>query len=134
HNIGDASMNKKVFAVRKEPSDVDVILLIIRLVMGFAFMTHGWSMVQNPFHWMGAGSPVPGVFQALAALSEFGGGLALILGLVTRLGALGIAFTMLVALAMHRFVLGDPFINPTGGRSYEPALIYLLLAVFFVIM
>jgi hypothetical protein len=30
---------------------------------------------------MGTGSPVPGLFQLLAAISEFGGGIAWILGL-----------------------------------------------------
>ena len=57
---------------------------------------HGWSKIQNPFGWM-QGAPVPGFLQALAALSEFGGGLALIVGLLTPFACLGIMSTMFVA-------------------------------------
>src|ERR1044071_3379761 len=60
-------------------------LLLIRLVVGSAFMLHGWGKIQHPFSWMGPESPVPGFFQLLAAISEFGGGLAWILGLLTPL-------------------------------------------------
>ena len=44
---------------------------------------------------------MPGVLQMLAALAEFGGGLLLILGLLTRLASLGIAGVMVVALATY---------------------------------
>lgn len=126
-------MKANVFTPRSQAFDLDVILLLARLVVGTAFMLHGWGKIQNPMHWMGPDSPVPGFFQGLAALSEFGGGLALILGLLTRLGALGISFTMAVAVYMHRFVMGDPFVNLTGGRSFELAAAYLMIALIFVI-
>src|SRR5438876_1563329 len=78
-------------------------LLLVRLVTGAAFMFHGWYKIQSPggpFGWMGAEAPVPGFLQGLAVLAEFGGGLALIVGLLTPLAAFGIACTMVVALAM----------------------------------
>jgi putative oxidoreductase len=103
-------------------------LLLLRLVTGVAFMMHGWSKIQNPFHWMGPEAPVPGLFQALAALSEFGGGLAWILGALVPLASLGIFFTMAVAVSFHAVVRGDPFVAQ-GGGSYEPALVYLVIAV-----
>ena len=65
--------------------DMDVVLLLIRLVMGYAFILHGWGKIQNPMGWMGPDATVPGVLQLLAAVSEFGGGIALIIGLLTRL-------------------------------------------------
>lgn len=125
---------RSIFAVRKQPMEVDLVLLIVRLIVGYAFMIHGWGKIQTPLTWMGTESPVPAVFQALAAVAEFGGGLSLILGLVARLGALGIACTMTVAVFMHRFVMGDPFVNLTGGRSYELASAYLLIALVVVIL
>ena len=64
-------------------------LLGLRLVMGAAFMFHGWPKIQNPLGWMGPEAPVPAILQALAALAEFGGGMALIVGLLTRLASLG---------------------------------------------
>ncbi len=104
-------------------------LLLVRLVMGSAFVLHGWGKIQNPMGWMGPEAPVPGIFQFLAALSEFGGGIALILGLVVMLGTLGIAFTMLVAVLTHLAVMKDPFVNPTGGHSYEIALVYFSISI-----
>lgn len=125
---------KKLFAVRPQPVEVDAILLLIRIVCGFAFVLHGSTKIQSPLHWMGNESPIPSFFLVLAAISEFCGGFALIMGLVTRLGAFGIGCTMTVAVCMHRFVFGDPFVNLTGGRSYEPALVYLMIALLLLIL
>jgi putative oxidoreductase len=74
-------------------------LLLLRLVMGIAFVLHGWSKIQDPLGWMGPQATMPAILQALAALSEFGGGMALIVGLLTRLASLGISGVMVVALA-----------------------------------
>ena len=109
-------------------------LLLLRLVMGAAFVLHGWPKIQNPLGWMGPEAPVPAIFQALAALAEFGGGMALIAGLLTRLAALGIASVMVVALAMVHLPNGDPFVGKPGGPSYELPAVYLacaLLLLFF---
>jgi len=101
-------------------------LLLIRVYAGAALMSHGWGKIQNPFHWMDrSGDAPPGVFQALAAVSEFGGGLGLIVGLLTPLAAFGIACTMAVAVFKHASK-GDPFVG--RGGSYEPALGYLVTA------
>lgn len=106
-------------------------LLLLRLVVGAALMLHGWGKIQNPFGWMGPDAPVPGVLQSLAALSEFGGGLALILGLLTPVAAFGIACTMATAILMVHVAGGDPFVNPPGrrGGSYELALTFFAVAV-----
>ena len=109
-------------------------VFVLRLVMGAAFLLHGWGKIQNPLGWMGTAAHVPAVLQALAALAEFGGGMALIAGLLTRLAALGIMSNMVVALAMVHLPHGDPFVSPTGGRSYELAAIYLACAVLFFIL
>jgi putative oxidoreductase len=127
-------MIKKCLATRVSPAYVDAALLLIRLVVGAAFMMHGWGKIQSPFSWMPPGSPVPGFFQFLAAISEFGGGLSLILGLLARLGSLGIVFTMMVAASMHAFVFHDPFVNMTGqGGSFELPLVYLSIAIYVVV-
>ena len=109
-------------------------LLWLRLVMGAAFLFHGWPKIQNPFGWMGSEAPVPGILQALAALAEFGGGMALIVGLLTRLASLGIATNMVVALAMVHLPHGDPFVSKGGGPSYELAAVYLACAVLFLVL
>jgi len=108
-------------------------LLILRLLAGVAFMYHGYGKIQHPFGWMGPDAGIPGVFQALAAVSEFGGGLAWMLGLLTPLASLGLASTMTVAVWMHAAVLHDPFVALKGGRSYELASVYLCVAVLLLL-
>ncbi|MGE0632637.1 MAG: DoxX family protein [Pseudobdellovibrionaceae bacterium] len=107
-------------------------LLLLRFVAGLAFIFHGWGKIQTPFGWMPEGAPVPGFLQGLAALAEFGGGIAWLLGLLTPLASLGLAITMAVATAMHMFVMKDPFVNMTGGSSYELAAVYFSIAILFM--
>jgi putative oxidoreductase len=104
-------------------------LLLVRLVFGAAFVLHGLGKIQNPMAWMGPGAPVPGFLQALAALSEFGGGIAMILGFLTPLAALGLLFTMSFATFAVHMASGDPFVSATGGRSYELALVYWAISL-----
>jgi putative oxidoreductase len=120
---------RKLLSVPQHPVLADVALLVVRTVVGLAFMFHGWSKIQNPFGWMGPDAFAPGFLQALAALSEFGGGLAWILGLLTPLASFGIAATMAVALWFHAALRGDPFVAMDGGPSYELAAVYLSVAL-----
>ena len=86
-----------------------VALLVLRLMIGAIFIGHGaqklfgiWGGpgIEGFAKMLGAhiGFPAPTFFAYLAAVAEFGGGLALVLGLLARLGAAGIAVTMLVAI------------------------------------
>ncbi|HET6863409.1 MAG TPA: DoxX family protein [Pyrinomonadaceae bacterium] len=107
-------------------------LLIIRLAVGAAFIIHGWPKVHNPMGWMNSiwGSPVPSLLQALAALTEFGGGIALILGLLTPLVSLALVVQMVVALAMVHLPAGQHFIATQAGEpSFEIPVIYLAIAL-----
>lgn len=108
-------------------------LLVLRLVVGAALMLHGWPKIQNPLAWMGPTAPVPGILQFLAALSEFGGGLALVLGLLTPVAALGIACTMAFATVMVHLSSGHPFVAQAGGPSYELALAYFAIALLMML-
>jgi len=109
-------------------------LLILRLVAGLAFMFHGYGKIQSPFNWMGPTATIPGAFQALAAIAEFGGGLAWILGLLTPLASFGLLCTMAVAVRLHAFVMHDPFVakGPNQG-SYELAAVYLCISLLFLL-
>jgi len=108
-------------------------LLLLRCVMGVAFMFHGWGKIQKPMSWMPPEAPIPGILQAAAAVSEFGGGAALILGLLTRIAALGLTITMAVAAGMVHIPKGDPFVSPTGGSSWELAGVYFACAFLFLL-
>jgi putative oxidoreductase len=120
---------KKFWAIARHSTFADVALLLIRVVAGLAFTMHGWGKMQNPFGWMGPDGFAPGIFQALAAISEFAGGLAWILGLLTPLASLGILPTMAVALWFHAFMRGDPFVSMTGGPAFELAALYFSIAL-----
>ncbi len=99
-------------------------LLFLRLFVGGVFVFHGLSKIQNPFHWadkMG----IPGILQALAALAEFGGGLALIVGLLTPLACLGIMSTMVVACMVLKKG-GAAFLSPAPKNFELPALYFVI--------
>lgn len=111
------------------PNFASFAMLLMRLVIGSAFILHGWQKIQTPMSWMPPSAPIPGFLQLLAAISEFGGGIAWVLGLLTPLAALGIAITMAVAASMHLFAFGDPFVNLKGGSSAEMACAYFVVAM-----
>ncbi len=118
---------KTFFKVPHQKTAASFGLFIIRLVIGIAFMHHGWSKIQHPFDWMGPDSGTPGILLALAALAEFGGGIAWTLGLAVPVASTGILCTMLEALRYHIFIKGDPFVGQ--GSSYELALVYCSFAI-----
>ena len=85
----------------------DLGLLILRVGIGVMFMLHGLpKILQGPARWEGLAQyglpflpegPISVVFGLAAALSEFAGGLLLVLGLFHRVACLSIAATMAVA-------------------------------------
>ena len=120
---------KHLFSPDLLTSRASLGLLVLRLFAGVALMFHGWGKIQNPFGWMGPNAPVPALLQGLAALSEFGGGLALVLGLLTPLAMLGVLCTMAFAASTH-ISRGDPFV---GRGSWELAGVYFTVAVMMLL-
>lgn len=109
---------------------IAVGVLVLRVLFGTAIAAHG---AQKLFGWFGGYGLKgtggffeglgfrPGVFFAAAAgLSEVVGGLLLILGLFTPLGAAAILAAMIVAsVSVH---LKNGFFTQNNG--YEPAFLY----------
>ena len=119
------------YAKISENNSLSMALLVLRLQMGIAFVLHGWPKIQSPFGWMGPEAPVPGILQGLAALAEFGGGLALIVGIATPIAALGLIATMAVAV-LFLIKSGLPFVS-SGTPSYELALVYFFISILFLV-
>lgn len=127
-------MIAKLFRPTELSTRASIGLLLLRVVAGLAFVLHGWGKIQNPLHWMGEQATTPAFFQALAAISEFGGGIAWILGLLTPLASFGMACTMAVAIHLHAIVMKHPFVpQGPGPGSYELPLVYFALAVLLMI-
>ena len=105
---------------------VDTGLLILRIAVGIVFLMHGgqklfvfgFAGVTGAFGQMGA--PFPAVTGPLAAIVEFLAGGALVIGLLTRLAAFGLAIDMLGAIILVHLKGG--FFLPSG---YEFALTLL---------
>ena len=102
-------------------------LLLVRLVVGTAFILHGLPKIQNPLGWMsGMENAPPGVFQAVAAVFEFVGGILLVAGLADAGAALALVSVMIGALALAHIPRGDPFVA-VGKPSSELASVYLVV-------
>ncbi len=111
--------------------------LILRVPVGLILAAHG---AQKLFGWFGGNGLAgtagwlssmgmePGFLMAiLAGGAEFFGGLALVLGLLTRPAALVAAFTMLVAIfSVH---INNGLFVADGGYEYALTLMVALLAL-----
>lgn len=104
-------------------------LLIIRLASAACFLYHGSGILFGVLGGPGprgfaAHSHLPVVFGYLVGIAQFGGGLAMLTGILARLGALGIMAVMLGAIFMVHLPKG--FDVTQGGFEY--ALTQLLIA------
>jgi putative oxidoreductase len=114
-------------------SKQSVALGLIRMIVGLVFVLHGaqkifvyhYAGVVGAFHQMGI--PAPAVSAALAMAAEFVGGLLLLSGLYTRLAAVPVAFTMIVAITQVHLHAG--FFAQGGGFEYPLTLLVATLAL-----
>src|SRR5688500_1888583 len=102
-------------------------LLLLPLVVGTAFILHAWPTIRRPPGWMAAA--VPGISRFAAALAEFGGRIALIVGFLPPVVTLALAINMSVALMMVHFPKSEPFVRSGPGGDFELPLVYLALMV-----
>lgn len=106
-----------------ESSRTDIALLVVRVVVGLTFLLHGLDKLSDlsgtEQGFDGMGIPAPGLMAPLVAVLETVGGVALIVGALTPLFALGLAIDMLVAaLVVHA---ENGFFAADGG--YELVLV-----------
>ncbi|WP_321474648.1 DoxX family protein [uncultured Paludibaculum sp.] len=105
------------------PGRQGVALLALRLVVGIAFLYHGSGKAADIAEFA-TEFQIPPLFAAAAAYTQVAGGVLLILGLATPVGAAAIAGTMAVA-TMKLMARGEAFVNP-HGHAYESSLFYFV--------
>jgi putative oxidoreductase len=114
-------------------------LLFLRLVLGIIFVAHGSQKVFGAFHGPGLAGTVafmghmgiPAPLAYLASFTELLGGLAVIIGLLSRLAALGLAIDMLVAIFLVHLPNGF-FGQPNKpGFEFPLAMFGMALALLF---
>lgn len=108
-------------------------LSLVRLVLGVIFFMHGGQKVMGWFGGQGLAATVqmmsanlPVILVYLVAFGEFLGGIALIVGFLSRFAAAGIFIIMAGAIATVHWKNG--FFAP-GGFEYPLALAAMALAV-----
>jgi putative oxidoreductase len=115
-------------------------LMLLRIPLGLIFVAHGSQKLLGIFGGPGLTTTfktfeekmgIPPVLTFLAIIAEFGGGIGVLLGLLTRFSAGGIAATMVVAMYKVTLVNGF-FLNVPGrgpGIEYNLALLGMALAI-----
>jgi putative oxidoreductase len=125
-------------------TDNDTAIAIVRIVLGAVILAHG---SQKMLGWFGGDGfnatmgfftkvmHIPAPLALLAICAEFFGGLGLIVGLLARVAALGIAANMVVAIATVHYQFGF-FMNWFGkqkGEGFEYHLLAIAMAVLVMI-
>jgi putative oxidoreductase len=122
----------------------DPVIAILRLILGVVFFAHG---AQKALGWFGGygfsgtmgfftnAMHIPAPLAFLAICAEFLGGIGLIVGLLSRVAAFGIACNMLVAVVMvHRhFGLFANWAGDQKGEGIEYHLLALAIALAIMI-
>lgn len=111
-------------------------LLLLRVGLGIVFLMHGlqkfndWTIVGTASNFQQMGVPSPELAATIAAYAEVIGGIALIVGLLSRLAGLVLAGDMFGAIYFAHGSHG--FFSSNGGYEFPLVLALASLAVFLL--
>jgi len=115
--------------------DIGILLLRLSTGIGFVFV-HGWGKIFGGAElWTIIGKSMsnlgitftPGFWGFMASISEFGGGILILLGLFTRPASAFMAFTMMVAVITHLSRL-----DPWNKVIYPVEMLGVFLCLLFI--
>ncbi len=121
---------KKIFNPNFATTQVDVVLLIIRVGIGAMMLVHGFPKLQmllagGEIQFPGVMGLSPAISLGLAVFAEFLCSVLLIIGLGTRLASIPLIITMMVAVFLIH--ANDPFANQELGLHYLLSYVVLLI-------
>jgi putative oxidoreductase len=106
---------------------------LARITVGVVFMHTGWGKLHSlgdvTRFFTELGLPAPAFQAALVATTEFVGGLFILVGLLTRLAALPLAVTMVVAILTAKRAELDGVTALLGFEEWSYLVLFLWLAV-----
>jgi len=106
-------------------------LLILRLVLGTIMIAHGWQKIAGHLHGIMGMLPhlgIPAWMAYLVVAAEFGGGILVVLGLLTRFAATAIFIDMTVAVLKVHLKNG---LTGQGGFEFPLACWAIAFALIF---
>ncbi|HEU4648157.1 MAG TPA: DoxX family protein [Gemmatimonadales bacterium] len=107
----------------------DVALLLMRLLVGWVFITSGWSHATHPVERGKSIGLSPG-FTRFLGLAEIAGGLGVALGILPQLAALGLILVMLGAIQKKIFVWHTGFWGEhSDGWHYDLLFVVMNLVI-----
>lgn len=100
-------------------------LLLLRLVIGYGFLAHGWAKLSRGPAGFGKllqqiGAPFPDITAWVVTLLEIFGGTALIVGALVALVSIPLIISMLVAMFTVHIKYGFSSINTIGLTDSGP--------------
>lgn len=130
----------------KDSRTLDWALLVLRLALGAIILYHGSQKLFGAFGGLGFAAQlesfeqrrgIPPALGSLAVFAEFFGGLGILVGLLTRLAAFGVACTMVVATFFNATTIASLVASPANPRpindtAYPLALFAIALALVLV--
>jgi putative oxidoreductase len=134
---------QRALTLRSAPEVKDAALVAARVALAWLFIYHGASTLFGAFHGAGITATAnffaqtaglhPGTFFAvLNGMTEFFGGIALAVGLMSRFAAFGLLCDMVIA--MITVTWGNGIVSTAAGSGYEINVALAALAVVIILL
>ena len=108
-------------------------LMILRVVLGIAFLIHGWSKFSGGVDGVAGfftslNIPAPSLFAYIVSIVELVGGALLIVGFLTQIASILLVLDMLGAMLFAFWMRGQPLVE-NGAISWEKEAVFAAAAL-----
>jgi uncharacterized membrane protein YphA (DoxX/SURF4 family) len=113
------------------------LALLLRVWVGADFMAHGYPKLtksrQQTVQFMKS-LGIPAGLTYLAAILEFFGGVALVIGFLVPIAAFLFAIEMIATTILKKYKMKGPYLVGQSPAAYETDITYLLLSITLVVL